>query len=149
MSAPEIRPITAEETIPLRHAILRAGLPREAAIFPGDEAASSRHFGAFLDGLLIGVATLHYVPLLDQPDHEGSAYQIRGMATAETARGRGVGGLLLAACIAEARRAGANWLWCNARTPAAGFYARHGFRVQGGVFDVPTAGPHLRMLRAA
>ncbi len=148
MSVPEIRPITADETIPLRHVILRAGLPRETAIFPGDEAASSRHFGAFLDEALIGVATLHYVPLLDQPDHEGSAYQIRGMATAESARDRGVGGLLLAACIAEARQAGANWLWCNARTPAAGFYARHGFTVRGGVFDIPTAGPHLRMIRA-
>jgi len=46
----EIRRITTEETIPLRHPILRPGLPRETAIFPGDEAETSRHFGAFLDG---------------------------------------------------------------------------------------------------
>lgn len=144
----EVRAITVEETIPLRHAILQAGLPREMAIFPGDDAPATRHFGAFLDGQLVGVATMHYVPLLDQPEHEGSAYQVRGMATTEFARGRGVGSALLAACIEEAGRQGASWIWCNARTPAAGFYARHGFKVTGGVFDIPTAGPHYRMLRA-
>jgi len=147
MNPIEVRAITAEETIPLRHAILRAGLPRETAIFPGDDAGSSRHFGAFVEERLVGVATMHYVPLLDQPPHEGSAYQVRGMATTEEVRGQGAGSALLAACIAEAQRAGANWIWCNARTPAAGFYSRHGFEVQGGVFDIPSAGPHFRMLR--
>jgi GNAT superfamily N-acetyltransferase len=88
------------------------------------------------------------VPLLDQPDHEGSAYQVRGMATTAEARSQGIGSALLTACIAEARRMGANWIWCNARTPASGFYGRHGFKTQGGVFDIPTAGPHIRMLRA-
>jgi GNAT superfamily N-acetyltransferase len=148
MPAIEIRPISAAETLALRHAILRAGLPRETAIFPGDEAATSRHFGAFVAGQLVGVATIHYVPLLDQPDHEGSAYQVRGMATTEEMRSQGAGGALLKACIEEAKRAGANWIWCNARTPAAGFYSRHGFKVQGGIFDIPTAGPHRRMIRA-
>jgi len=148
MNAFEIRPISAEETLDLRHAILRAGRPRETAIFAGDDAQASRHFGAFRDGQLIGVATMHYVPLLDQPDHEGSAFQLRGMATAEEARGHGVGSALLTACVEEAKRAGANWIWCNARTPAAGFYSRQGFKVQGGIFDIPTAGPHYRMLRA-
>lgn len=148
MNSIEVRAITAAETLPLRHAILRAGLPRETAVFPGDEAATSRHFGAFLDGQLVGVATIHSVPLLDQPQHEGSAYQVRGMATATEVRGQGAGSALLAACVAEANRAGAQWLWCNARTPAAGFYARHGFKTTGGVFEIPTAGPHLRMLRS-
>jgi GNAT superfamily N-acetyltransferase len=146
MPAPEIRPITAEETIPLRHAVLRAGLPRATAIFPGDEAASSRHFGAFVEGQLVGVATIHFAPLLDRPDFD-PAYQVRGMATAEDMRGQGVGTALLEACIAEAVRCGGQWIWCNARTPAAGLYSRHGFKVQGGIFDIPTAGPHYRMIR--
>jgi len=146
MSTFEIRRITAEETIPLRHAILRAGLPRETAIFPGDEAKTSLHFGAFADGQLVGVATMHFVPLLDRPDFD-AAYQVRGMATAPEARGLGAGRALVEACIAAARDAGAQWLWCNARTPAAGFYARHGFKTTGGVFEVHTAGPHVRMLR--
>ncbi len=86
----EVRLITAGETLPLRHAILRAGLPRETAIFPGDEAESSRHFGAFLEGKLVGVATIHFVPLLEPAglrsslsiarhgDRAGSAWARRG-----------------------------------------------------------------------
>lgn len=146
MSNLEIRPITAEETLDLRQSILRAGLPRETAIFPGDDAPTSRHFGAYLDQRQVGVATIHFVPRLDVPDFD-PAYQLRGMATVENVRGQGVGSALLAACVEEARRHGAQWIWCNARTPAAGFYKRHGFAVQGGIFDVPMAGPHCRMFR--
>ena len=143
----EIRPITAEETLPLRHAILREGLPRETAIFPGDELASSRHFGAFADGQLVGVATIHLVPLLDRPDFD-PAFQLRGMATVSEMRGQGAGRGLVEACVEAARNAGAQWIWCNARTPAAGFYAKYGFKTTGGIFDIPTVGPHVRMLRA-
>lgn len=146
MSSLEVRRISAEETLDLRHAVLRAGLPRETAIFPGDEAESSRHFGAFLDGQLVGVVTIHFVPLLDQPDFD-SAYQLRGMATADGLRGQGIGRALLNACIEAAAQNGAQWIWCNARTPAMGFYAQQGFKTQGGIFDIPTAGPHVRMLR--
>ena len=146
MPAIEIRPITAAETLPLRHAILRAGLPRETAVFPGDEAESSRHFGAFSDGRLVGVATIHFSPLLDRPDFD-PAYQLRGMVTAPEMQGLGVGRALLEACVVAAQKAGAQWLWCNARTPALGFYTRNGFTAKGGVFDIPTAGPHVRMLR--
>jgi GNAT superfamily N-acetyltransferase len=143
----EIRRITAEETIALRHPILRAGLAPETAIFPGDEAESSRHFGAFVDDRLVGVATIHFVPLLDQPDFD-AAYQLRGMATVPEVRGLGAGRVLVEACVEAARHAGAQWIWCNARTPAAGFYAKYGFKTKGGIFEIPTAGPHVRMLRA-
>jgi GNAT superfamily N-acetyltransferase len=148
MSAIDVRVISAAETLDLRHAILRAGLPRETAIFPGDEAATSRHFGAFRDGRLVGVATIHKAPLVSLPDHDRPAFQIRGMATAEEVRGSGLGSALLTACIDEAKRAGVHWIWCNARTPAAGFYTRHGFEIVGDVFEIPTAGPHYRMIRA-
>ncbi len=146
MSPFEIRPITAEQTLELRHPILRPGRPRETAVFPGDDAPQSHHFGAYLDGKLVGVATIHYVPLLDRPDFD-SAYQVRGMATVEEMRGKGAGAALLMACIDEAKQAGGQWLWCNARVGAAGFYQRHGFNVQGGIFDIPDVGPHYRMIR--
>jgi GNAT superfamily N-acetyltransferase len=146
MSQLEIRAITAGETLDLRHPILRPGLSRETAIFPGDDAPTSRHFGAFLEGRLVGVATIHFAPLLDRPDFD-PAYQVRGMAVLEEVRGQGAGSALLAACVEEAVRGGGQWLWCNARTPAAGFYAWHDFQIQGGIFDIPTAGPHYRMIR--
>jgi GNAT superfamily N-acetyltransferase len=146
MSTFEIRPITAEQTLDLRHAILRPGRPRETAIFPGDDAATSRHFGAYVGERLVGVATIHYVPLLDRPDFD-PAYQVRGMATIDEMRGQGAGAALLAACVEEAKHGGGQWLWCNARVGAAGFYERHGFKIQGGIFEIPDVGPHFRMIR--
>ena len=38
-------------------------------------------------------------------------------------------------------------LWCNARTPAVGFYQRMGWAVVSDVFEIPTAGPHVRMTK--
>jgi GNAT superfamily N-acetyltransferase len=146
MSSIQIRLITAEETIPLRWAILRAGLARETSVFPNDEAPTSRHFGAFVDGEMVGVATIHRAPV-PEDGSDVAAYQVRGMATVEKVRGLGVGGLLLGGCLEAARQAGARVVWCNARIPAAGFYARHGFVQQGDVFDIPTAGPHCVMTR--
>ena len=36
-------------------------------------------------------------------------------------------------------------MWCNARTPAVGFYQRHGWVVASEEFEVKTAGPHFKM----
>jgi len=164
-----VRRITAEETIDVRHAVLRAGLPRESAIFPGDEAEETRHFGAFDGGKLVGVASIYVAPLpeesssysyssspsvdlppisvtpLPDPRAAADAWQLRGMATLPEVRRRGIGGALLSAALAEVAAAGAPLLWCNARIGAVPFYKKHGFRVLGGEFDIPTAGPHFRM----
>src|SRR5438445_357877 len=57
--ATQIRRATADEVIDLRHAILRAGLPRETAVFPGDDDPAARHFVATRNGRVVGCATLH------------------------------------------------------------------------------------------
>ena len=121
---------------------MRAGLPRSETIFPGDEW-SRQHFGAFADGKLVGVATIHFVPLLDQPDFD-PAYQLRGMATVEEMRGQGVGRVLVEACVEAARKGRA--IWCNARTLPPFWHTRL-MASTSGVFDIPTAGPHVRMRR--
>ena len=36
-------------------------------------------------------------------------------------------------------------VWCNARTPARGFYERYGFVAEGEEFELPDIGPHFRM----
>lgn len=40
-----------------------------------------------------------------------------------------------------------NVLWCNARVPAAGFYQRLGWQVVSEEFEIPTAGPHVKMIK--
>jgi GNAT superfamily N-acetyltransferase len=140
----EVRAITAEATWPLRLAVLRPGRPIEAARFPGDDAPTTRHFGAFREGCLLGIASLYLAEMPEQPGLP--AFQLRGMATAPEARGLGLGRALVHACNAFTRENGARLLWCNARTGAVGFYRKLEFEIIGGKFEIPDVGPHFRMV---
>ena len=142
-----IRAITAEETIAIRWPVLRPGFPRESAIFAGDELATAKHFGAFDGDKLVGVASIYLAPLPERTDAM-PAWQLRGMATLPGVRGRSFGCALLDACVAQARTERAALLWCNARTSAADFYSKNGWQIVGEEFDIPTVGPHFRMLLA-
>ena len=134
--------VNVEKIVDLRHRVLRAGMPRESAVFAGDERETSRHFAAMDGGRVVGCLTLHL------SEWEGrAAYQLRGMATEESVRGTGAGGLLLEAAEGFVRGTGVGQLWCNARVPAAGFYEKAGWRVMSEEFEIPTAGPHVRMVR--
>ena len=138
-----ILPIAAEETIPLRMAVLRPGLPRESAIFAEDTRAL--HFGAFLEGELVGVVSLHQE---DLPGEALVGWRLRGMATAEAARNRGIGGGLLRACAGYVEARDGAMLWCNARVSAADFYAHYGFQIRGEEFNIADVGPHYVMWRS-
>ncbi len=139
-----IREIGAEETIPLRWTILRAGLERETAIFPGDDDPETRHFASFAGEKMTGIASTYCARLPERPAVE-AARQLRGMAVIPEARGLHHGAALVRHCELHARVSGAKLLWCNARTPAVEFYRRHGFQTLGAEFEIPTAGPHWRM----
>ena len=80
-----IRAAEAAELIDLRHRILRAGLPRDAAIFPCDREPATKHFGAFIGEVAVGCATFQFEPYEDQP-----AWRLRGMATDDKFRGKGI-----------------------------------------------------------
>ena len=73
-------------------------------------------------------------------------YLITGQ-TLDAARGQGHGAALLVATEDYARRRGAVLIWCNARVTAAEFYRHHGWQILGEVFDIPSVGPHYKMLR--
>ena len=143
-----VRAARWEEIVDLRHAVLRQGLPREEALFAGDDLPTSRHCGAFADGVAVCCATLH------ASEWEGeAAWQLRGMATLPEFRGKGVGRAVLEVMEADfnghgGAGAGAGALcWCNARVPAVGFYETMGWRVVSGMFEIPTAGPHVKMVK--
>lgn len=122
----------------LRHRCLRAGQPLETAVYDVDELPTTTHAAAYLDGLLVGVATLHE----DGP--EPFRLRIRGMVVEPARRGAGVGARLVRALqrIAAAQGTG---VWCNARAAAVAFYQGCGFRPVGPVFELPDIGPHSRM----
>lgn len=134
---------SADRLIDLRHAVLRKGMPRETAIFPGDESETAIHIAATLGHEVVGCSSFHLNEWNGQP-----AYQLRGMATAESARRRGVGRAMLNFADSVLRKTGkSNQLWCNARLIAVPFYQSLGWVIVSDLFDIPTAGPHHRMTR--
>jgi GNAT superfamily N-acetyltransferase len=139
----EIRLAKLDQILDLRWRVLRAGLPRQTAIFEGDEEPTTRHLAAVLDGRVVGCATLLRRPWMNQP-----AWQLRGMAVDPQHQRRGIGTLLLQAIEGIVRAEPHSLqLWCNARTPAIEFYRRHGWQRVGQEFVIPTAGPHYRMCK--
>ena len=137
-----VREARVEEIIPLRHRILRAGLPIEEAHFPGDRDATTCHVAAFEGSEAVGCATF----VLNQWNGE-PAWQLRGMATDAALRSAGIGAAVLRCAIELATaRSPVRLLWCNARVPALKFYLRHGWKIVSDQFDIPTAGPHHKML---
>lgn len=139
----ELRP---EDTHALRRAVLRTGTPSEAVVFEGDELASTFHLGIRAGGEIVAVSTWMERPYPDRPAERG--FQVRGMATADSMRGSGLGARLLAAGIERCREAGALLVWARARDAALGFYARHGFTTVGpGYVDLTTGLPHHDVIR--
>ena len=138
-----VRPISADETLPLRHAVLRPDRPIRESRFKGDEDPTTLHVGALLDGAVVAIASVYLEGRAD--DAPGTAWRLRGMASAPEVRGSGTGAAALAACEAHVREQGGTMIWCNARTGAVGFYEAHDWRVLGEEFDIPTIGPHFVM----
>ncbi|NNG03374.1 MAG: GNAT family N-acetyltransferase [Inquilinus sp.] len=137
--------ISADTAFPLRANILRAALPPEESRYPQDDWPETLHIGGFLDDRLVCVAS--FLPEAQEPGEPSGAFRLRGMVTVPEYRGRGIGGAVLDRGIADLIAAGARLLWCNGRTGAVEFYARHGFRRVGEEFETPGTGPHYRFLR--
>lgn len=128
----------------LRHRVLRAGLPRATASFEGDDEPATLHFCARDGAEVVGCATI-----LQRPWEGRAAWQLRGMAVEPRLQRGGVGRRLVEAVEAHVLSdAHARLMWCNARVPAAPFYERLGWVVRSQPFDIPRAGPHVRMTRS-
>lgn len=142
----DVRPVAAAETRPLRSEVLRPGQPPADLVYPGDDVGF--HAGAYVDGGLVGIATVYPEPMPLDPEaglDPQNAFRLRGMATRAGLQGRGIGRAVLGRCIEHVREADADVLWCNARVGALGFYERLGFRTLGDEFDIAGIGAHYVM----
>jgi GNAT superfamily N-acetyltransferase len=140
-----IRQITAIETYPVRHEVLRKGKPLESCSFDGDELQTTVHFGLYENGVLAGVVTV----LESQHAIFDAAkqYQIRGMAVLEQHQKKGFGEELLLAAEAYIKSNKAELIWFNARVGAAGFYEKAGYKKNGPAFEIENVGPHYIMYK--
>ena len=141
----EVVSIAAEETWPLRKRVLRPATPGDAVVLGGDGDPRALHVGARdRDGAIVGIATISPQAPPWAPDRQ-DAWRVRGMATADGLRGKGVGALVLDAAVRHARGHGAAYVWCNARVGALSFYERAGFMAAGERYVDPELGPHVPM----
>ncbi|MEX0996122.1 MAG: GNAT family N-acetyltransferase [Flavobacteriaceae bacterium] len=140
----KIKPINTEETIAVRHPVLRAGRPREDCYFPGDDLSTTVHYGIFQKNKFAGIATF-----LEQnnPAFEGAHLQLRGMAILDEFKGKGFGKLLLETGQQLAVKKKKNLIWCNARIIAVPFYERLGYKTIGNSFEIPQVGTHFAMYK--
>ena len=136
-----LRRATISEILSLRRDELRPGLSLDEARFVGDDDPGSRHFGAFLAATGENIGCASFVPA---PFEGRVAHQLRGMATRADFVRRGIGAALLTFAVDALPPT--PLLWCNARIGAVPFYRRMGWRVVSDAFDVPTVGPHVRMI---
>lgn len=137
----QLRQVTAAETADLRRLVLRGGRP---VALPGDDEPAL-HVGVYDDGTLVGTGNVRREPAPWAPEEPG--WRVRGMATAEPARGRGVGTRVLQALLDHAAAGGGGLLWCHARTPAQRLYERAGLVTRGEPWVDPEIGPHVVMWR--
>jgi GNAT superfamily N-acetyltransferase len=132
----------------LRNTVLRPGMDVEAVHWPDIESDAAVTFAVLGDD----DAPLTTVTVIPAPcpwrPAVAPSWQLRGMATVETARGRGVGRIAVDAAIAHVRSTGAALLWCNARDVALSFYERAGFVVEGDGFVNDHGIPHHPMALA-
>ena len=142
--------VDVQVVLPLRRAVLRPDQPVERSEYPGDDDPRSAHAGVRSpdedggDVVAVG-SVLPGAPPWEPERRDG--WRVRGMATRADARRRGVGSLVLEALLAHIAAHGGGLVWCNAREPARGLYARAGFEGRGEVFDIPDIGPHIQMWR--
>jgi ribosomal protein S18 acetylase RimI-like enzyme len=103
--------------------------PKDVAVL-GDPAgkiiAPGGHiFMATEDGAAIGCVALMAMA-------DAGSLEVAKMAVAEAHKGRGIGGALMAACVARGREIGARRLYLETNSglaPALGLYRRFGFQV--------------------
>lgn len=142
--AVRVERVEAALTLPLRQRVLRPHQSLDQVALPGDDDPDSGHFLALDEGEVIGTGSVRRESPPWAPDTP-SSWRLRGMATAEEWRNRGVGAAVLAAVVEHVRGQGGGRLWCTARMPAVPFYCRAGFATRGESWIDPVLGPHVAM----
>lgn len=138
-----VKRIKTSATYFLRKEILRRGidLPYQ---FEEDNFETTFHLGVFKNKELLCVATF----IMNSTETlVGKQYQLRGMATSLTSRGKGFGKLLLTYATKELENRKIEYLWCNARTEAINFYEKNQFQIMGEQFLVEKVGSHYKMFK--
>lgn len=128
----ELRPATPQDAPALVELLLQLGYPGTQGFIAGRVRELVAHPDsvlqvATLDGVVLGVISLHFVPQLARA---GDFCRVSYLCVADGARGGGIGARLLAFAEAQARRRGCARIELHSgahRLDAHRFYAREGY----------------------
>lgn len=135
-----IKFVQVDDLLVIRNEVLRAGkFTLEQCRFQTDTLPGAFHLGYYIGEKLVGIASFHPQ---NYGEFAGTGYQLRGMATIEEHRGKGIGNQLVNFGIVYLRGQKTNYIWCNGRTTALKFYQNLGFERISDEFMVPITGPH-------
>ena len=140
-----IQKITATETYPVRHIVLRAGKPIESCQFQGDELETTNHFGYYINNQIIGVISIFEIN--NKQFLVQKSFQIRGMAVLPSFQKQGIGEALVNEAEKFCTTQKADLIWFNARSTAVGFYQKMGYEIVGSEFEINEVGPHFLMFK--
>ena len=128
----------------LRHEVLwpHKSSFKDCVIEP-DMIETTFHMGAIENDIVVGTSTF-LVDINNKFDTQ-SQYRLRAMATSPKVRGQKVGRQIIEASIEKLKKMNIEFLWCDARLAATGFYERLGFKMKGEIYNVPNIGPHKLM----
>jgi predicted GNAT family N-acyltransferase len=131
-------PAEWDDYFDLRWRVLRAAWHQPRGSEKDDREADSEHLMIVgPDSRALAVGRLHF--------NTPAEAQVRFMAVAPEAQGRGLGSTILREFARRARAAGATSIVLNARDDAQRFYQKHGFVVVGPAPTIFDAVKHVRM----
>lgn len=113
----EIKKVSVEDILPIRHKVLWPDKPFEFVKVEGDEEGI--HFGLYEKSSLVTIISLFA---------DGKSLRFRKFATLPEYQNRGLGKTMILKVIDYAKENNFERLWCDARTDALNFYERVGFK---------------------
>ena len=135
-----IKKVKASNIRRIRHRNLRQGKPYSTTSYKRDEEKNTFHLACFLNKELISCATFY--PQNNKLFPNEKSYRLRGMATDDKYRKRGIGKKIMIQAFEEIKRKEGTLLWCNARIAAVDFYKKIGLKKNGKELDNTEKRPH-------
>ncbi|MBF0298207.1 MAG: GNAT family N-acetyltransferase [Oligoflexia bacterium] len=141
--------IHAQDAYPLREKLFtpKGGQSQvDLSKFNKDMDDKTFHLGAFIDQVLVSVASFYFSkhPDISSPYQ----YQIRGLATFPDYRNKGVASTLVKTAYPIITQNQASLLWCSSRIDSVSFFINLGFRPIGGPFEIIEVGQQQLMYKS-
>jgi len=137
--------IKPQDVVAIRHQVLKIGQPIESCYFEGDLDEGTKHFGAFLNNELVGVATMMLKNTAVYKVHP--VFRLTGLSVLPEHQHRHIGKRLLHFAEENISRKGSVMIWCFAREAAIPFYKKNGYQLNVQEVIIPRIGSHRIMFK--